>query len=105
MQIRLPHVIENAGEKITFNEIDIRDGIECIIGETEVQPNSGPPMHVHFRQDESMTVVSGKIGYEVLGEEKKYAGPGETVLFKAGMPHKFWNAGTDLLRCTAYISP
>ena len=52
-----------------------------------------------------MTVVSGKIGYELLGEEKKYAGVGETVLFKAGVPHKFWNAGTDLLRCIAFISP
>ena len=105
MPNRLPRIIENKGEKITFKELSIRDGIVYIIGETEVQPNAGPPMHVHFRQDESMTVVSGKIGYEILGEEKKYAGPGETVLFKAGMPHKFWNAGMDLLRCTAYISP
>ena len=106
MAIQLPHVIENTtGEKLTFERRVIRDGNEYIEGETEVQPNAGPPMHVHYRQDESMTVVSGQFGYEILGEEKKYAGPGETVLFKAGVPHKFWNAGKDVLRCKAYISP
>jgi hypothetical protein len=31
--------------------------------------------------------------------------PGETVLFKAGAAHKFWNAGDDLLHCSGYISP
>ena len=62
-------------------------------------------MHVHYGQDEAMTVISGKIGYEVPDEGKKFAGPGETLLFKAGIPHKFWNAGTDLLHCKGYISP
>jgi Mannose-6-phosphate isomerase len=53
-------------------------------------------MHVHYQSDESLTVISGRIGYQVPGGEKKFAGPGETVLFKAGTPHKFWNAGTEL---------
>src|SRR6478735_3579940 len=106
MDIPLPHTIENTtGEKITFQRKIMRDGIEYLEGESEVQPNAGPPMHVHFRQDESMTVISGKFGYQVFGEEKKYAEAGETILFKAGVPHKFWNAGTDLLRCSAYTSP
>jgi len=106
MEITLPHIIEsNTGEKLSFFRKVTRDGIEYVEGETEVQPNAGPPMHVHFRQDEAMTVITGKIGYQVLGEEKQYAGPGETVLFKAGVPHKFWNAGPDLLRCSAYITP
>ena len=46
MPIRLPHIIENKGEKITFKEISLRDGIVYIEGETEVQPNAGPPMHI-----------------------------------------------------------
>jgi mannose-6-phosphate isomerase-like protein (cupin superfamily) len=106
MDISLPHTIENTtGEKISFQRKIIRDGIEYIVGESEVQPNAGPPMHVHYRQDESMTVISGRLGYEIAGEAKKYVEAGETILFKAGVPHKFWNAGSDLLRCTAYISP
>jgi quercetin dioxygenase-like cupin family protein len=106
MEIQLPHTIENTtGERLTFLRISVKDGIEYLEGENEVRPNAGPPMHVHYKQDECMTVISGKIGYQLLGEEKRYAHPGETVLFKAGTPHKFWNAGTDLLHCSAYISP
>ncbi|WP_089684751.1 cupin domain-containing protein [Catalinimonas alkaloidigena] len=106
MKILLPHTIENTtGEKITFLRITVKDGVEYLEGENEVQPNAGPPMHVHYQQDESFTVMAGKLGYQTWGQEKKYAGPGETVLFKAGVPHKFWNAGPDLLHCTGYISP
>ncbi len=106
MKIALPHTIENiTGEKLTFLRIIIKDGIEYLEAEIEAQPNAGPPMHVHYKQDESMTVVSGIMGYQELGKELKYADPGETLLFKAGTPHKFWNAGNDVLRCSGYVSP
>ncbi len=106
MKILLPHTIENTtGEKLTFLRIEVKEGTEYLEGENKVKPNAGPPMHVHHKQDESFTVISGKLCYQFWGEEKKYAGPGETVLFKAGVPHKFWNAGSDLLHCTGYISP
>jgi quercetin dioxygenase-like cupin family protein len=81
MSITLPLAIESkTSEKLTFLRIAVRDGIEYLEGENEVQPNAGPPMHVHYRQDESFTVMSGKLGYQDHGKEKKYAGPGETVL-------------------------
>jgi quercetin dioxygenase-like cupin family protein len=106
MKITLPHTISTVtGEKLTFLRIYTKDGIEYLEGENEVQPNAGPPMHVHYKQDESLTVVSGKIGYQEPGGEKKYAGPGETVLFKTGVAHKFWNAGNDVLYCKALASP
>ena len=106
MSITLPHTIETtAGEKITFLRTVIKDGIEYLEVENVVQPNVGPPMHVHYWQEECITVVSGKIGYQQPGGEKKYAGPGETVLFGAGVPHKFWSAGDEPLIGTGYISP
>ncbi len=106
MNIVLPHTIENiTGEKLTFLRIVVKDGVEYLETESEVQPNAGPPMYVHYKQDESMTVLSGKIGYQELKGEKKYAGPGETVLFKVGVPHKFWNAGNEPLRISGYVSP
>lgn len=106
MNITLPHTIENiTGEKLTFLRIFVKDGVEYLETEAEVQPNAGPPMHVHYKQDECMTVLSGKIGYQELKGDKKYAGPGETVLFKVGIPHKFWNAGNELLRLSGYVSP
>ena len=106
MNTTLPHTIENiSGEKLTFLRIVNKAGVEYLETESEVQPNAGPPMHVHYKQDESLTVLSGKIGYQELKGEKKYAGPGETVLFKVGVPHKFWNAGNETLRLSGYVSP
>ena len=105
MHITLPYTIIGNGEKLVFTKITVKDGIEYLEGDNEVQPNAGPPMHVHHKQDECLTVTSGIMGYQLHGGEKKYAGPGESVLFKAGIAHKFWNAGTDVLRCSAYITP
>jgi quercetin dioxygenase-like cupin family protein len=106
MNITLPYTIENVtGEKLTFLRIIMKDGVEYLETESEVQPNAGPPMHVHYKQDESLTVLSGKIGFQEPGGEKKYAVTGETALFKAGAPHKFWNAGNEVLHLSGYASP
>jgi quercetin dioxygenase-like cupin family protein len=106
MNNTLPTTIENiTGEKLTFLRIIMKDGVEYLETVSEVQPNAGPPMHIHCKQDESLTVLSGKIGYQDSKGEKKYGGPGETVLFKAGVPHKFWNAGNETLHLSGYVSP
>ncbi len=65
MEITLPYTIENAtGEKLIFLRIVIRDGIEYLDADNEAEPGCGPTMHVHFKQDECITVVSGKMGYQ-----------------------------------------
>ena len=101
-----PHTIENgAGERLTFlRRVKGATG-DRLEGENLVKPGSGPPMHVHYLQEEVFTVHEGRIGYQRLGEPPQFAGPGETVRFKAGEAHKFWNAGESDLRCTAYIEP
>jgi quercetin dioxygenase-like cupin family protein len=102
MQYQLPHTIETKyGEKLTFLHMEG----QRVVGENYVQPNAGPPMHVHFKQDEAMTVLSGKIGYQIAGQAPQYAGPGETVVFKKGEVHRFWNAGEEVLHCRAWVEP
>ena len=106
MEYKFPHTIESCiGEKIVFKEL-VReiDGDRLII-ENWVNPGKGPVMHTHFQQEEAFTVVKGKIGYQVLGEEPKYAGEGDTICFEAGVPHKFWNAGEEVMHCRGYIKP
>src|SRR5688572_8710319 len=103
MKTIFPYSIQNSGEKITFLGITVKDGLEILETEMEVKPAAGPPMHTHYRQDESFIIMSGTMAYEIAGEEVKYAYPGETVVVKAGIPHKFWNAGSDILRCKGII--
>lgn len=106
MNYRFPHTIQNCiGEKIIFQKIEKTPDGDRAVGESFCQPGSGPVMHTHFKQDEGLTVVSGKMGYQVLGEAPRYALPGETVVFKRGTPHKFWAEGEAALHCTAWVQP
>ena len=50
------------------------------------------PKHVHRKQLERFTVVSGTLGVHVDGAERVY-GPGEVAEAPAGSVHTAWNAG------------
>ena len=64
MKIVYPHTIENCiGEKLIFKELQKEPDGDRLIVENYVTPNHGPLMHTHWLQDESLTVVNGKIGY------------------------------------------
>lgn len=106
MKYSLPHTIKNnTGETLVFKELVKEADGDKIVGESFVMPKSGPPMHVHWLQDEGFTVIKGRIGYQVQGQLAQFAGAGESVVFKRGVPHRFWNAGDDVLNCTAWLKP
>ncbi|MBC8046620.1 MAG: cupin domain-containing protein [Fimbriimonadaceae bacterium] len=105
-EYKLPHTIQNKfGEKLTFLRITNNGSKEILEVENEVLPGRGPVMHVHYKQDESLTVAEGKLGYQILGGEEKFAGVGETITFNRGEFHRFWNAGDSILKCKGWISP
>lgn len=106
MKIQFPFTVQNlAGEKIILQELIHEPGGDKIIGENFVQPKSGPPMHVHWLQDEGFTVIKGKIGYQFHGGPEQFATAGESIVFKRGVPHRFWNAGEEVLNCKAWVQP
>ena len=106
MTYTLPHRISNhLGEEIIFHRMEMENGEEKLIVENFVRPNAGPLMHTHYQQDESLTVLRGKLGYQVLGGKEQLAEVGETVFFRRGVAHRFWNAGSDDLNCYGYIKP
>lgn len=102
-----PRTIDNGdGEILTF--LGVRTdaaGRQMLEVENQVRPGSGPPMHAHHLQEESLTVKEGRLGYRVAGGPDRFAGPGETVSFAAGQMHRFWNAGDGVLRCSGYATP
>ncbi|MBC7868453.1 MAG: cupin domain-containing protein [Gloeobacteraceae cyanobacterium ES-bin-316] len=106
MKFTYPHTIENClGEKLIFLEVQKAPSGDMVLVENYVAPGCGPVMHTHWMQDESLTVLSGRLGYEIMGQPTKYAGAGETVLFKRGTAHRFWNDGEDILNCKGWIAP
>jgi quercetin dioxygenase-like cupin family protein len=101
-----PYTIDNGhGELLIFTGVtDGPDGVRAG-ADGVAQPGAGPPMHVHYLQDEAARVVSGRMGYQILGEEAKFAEAGELVVWPAGTPHKWWNADSSELRLSGWCAP
>lgn len=106
MTFEHPHTIDNgSGEEITFVRLVRDEEGEWLHIRNRVTPGSGPPMHVHHLQDESLTVVQGKIAAQIEGQEPVIYGPGQTAVFKRGEVHRFWNAGDEILICEGWAKP
>lgn len=93
------------GERLTFLGRELRDGVEYVQVENQVSPGAGPPMHVHHQQHESLHILEGKMGIEVLGQQPYFLQKGESATFEAGIAHRFWNAGESTLYCKGEIWP
>ena len=64
----------------------------------------GPPLHVHFLEREEGVVKTGTLGAQV-GLEKIVVQTGGTAVLPAGVPHRWWNAGDDLLKFSGNVVP
>ena len=64
----------------------------------------GSPVHTHEREDEYSYVLSGRLTAQV-GDDVLDAGPGELVVKPRGIPHAFWNNGSEPVRFLELISP
>src|SRR5215831_20043138 len=65
---------------------------------------SGPPLHVHFHENEEGIVKAGTLGPQI-GTDKFVVPAGGTVVLPAGRPHRWWNAGHDLLEFSGHVVP
>lgn len=106
MNFTLPHTIESGlGEQMIFKEIIREPDGDKVIIEGRCRPKAGPTMHVHLKQDEALTVVQGKMGCQILGQEPVFYSVGETATFLRNVPHRFWNAGDDELVVSSWVKP
>ena len=98
--------IDNGGgERLTFLGVHTDERGDYVRIHSSVAPGGGPPMHVHHLQDEGLTIESGELTYVVAGEEPRTAGAGESITFKAGVEHKFYNAGNEPVEATGWVGP
>src|SRR5215469_17329750 len=66
--------------------------------------SSGPPLHMHLREHEEFTVKAGTLGAQV-GAKEIVVPAGGTAVLPAGLPHRWWNAGDDLLEISGQVVP
>lgn len=60
--------------------------------EIQFPPDSGPPLHVHQREDEYFYVLEGVLSVR-MGEEEFEAAAGSLVFQPRGIPHTFRSSG------------
>ena len=98
------HVIENplSGERITILP-SADDGV--LEWELVLAPGGRvPSSHAHPRQEESFTVLAGRMRFRI-GGRRVIAGPGDTVRVAPGTVHHFANAGSAPARVAVQTRP
>lgn len=72
--------------------------------EVRVQPQNGPPPHVHLREDETFYVLDGEFTF-LHGDSTFTAISGSVVHIPKGVLHTFKNVGTTWGRFVVIINP
>ena len=68
------------------------------------EPGIGPPMHVHFLQEEKIKLLKGKMRVKTPDREFE-VNEGEEHVFAPGIPHQFWNSGDVQNHYSGYLKP
>ncbi len=64
----------------------------------------GPPEHLHPRQTETFTIVSGTVGFKCNGQEKILTA-GQSITAQKNEMHKFWTIGDTPSEMTVELRP
>lgn len=67
-------------------------------------PMSGPPRHVHTREDELFYVLEGELVFELDGE-RHVVGAGDTVYLRRGVIHAYQNFTASTARLLITTTP
>ncbi|MFW8595031.1 cupin domain-containing protein [Cribrihabitans neustonicus] len=65
---------------------------------------SGPPRHIHEREDETFVMLTGTCKVWIAGQET-IAGPGESAFIPRGTEHTFKVVGTEPSRHLVILTP
>lgn len=104
---RAGQTIENpaTGERITFVRTAAETGGELLVmDDVWTRPGQRTAEHVHPEMEERWTIVSGRAAFRI-GEVELEAGPGETVVAPAGVPHLAWNPTGGEVRLRIEMRP
>jgi mannose-6-phosphate isomerase-like protein (cupin superfamily) len=92
------------GMLVTFKAVSEETGGEYSLYELTVPPQLGALPHIHHRETEAFYVLDGEVEF-LKGEHTVRAGVGEFVFIPRGMVHGFTNAGQEVARCLAIVTP
>ncbi len=65
---------------------------------------TGPPLHVHTREDETFYVLDGEVVFEIDGE-RVTTGAGSVVFLPRGIPHRYQNFSDHPAQLLLVVTP
>ena len=101
---RAPFPIALVGSDLIVKVTGKDSGGAFAIGHLVAGPMSGPPLHVHTREDEWFYILKGEMTFQV-GEEQFTAGPGTSVFGPRNVPHTWQNLTSETVEAIALVTP
>jgi Mannose-6-phosphate isomerase len=74
------------------------------IFESVSAPDSGPPRHIHHKEDETFYVLQGEVVFWLEGKTFT-KGPGDVVFVPRGKEHTFHVVGREAARLLTILTP
>jgi mannose-6-phosphate isomerase-like protein (cupin superfamily) len=92
------------GDTYTFKAVGENTNGAYMLFEASVPPQSGPPPHIHHREDEALFILEGEI--EILDNDHTItAGAGSFVHIPRGTLHRFKNVGATTAKMLVFYTP
>jgi quercetin dioxygenase-like cupin family protein len=102
-----PHqgkVVAVVGDVLVFKaESEQTDG-QYALFEITVEPQAGPPPHIHSREDESFYILEGEVEFH-LDERTVVATPGTFLQSPRGQKHSFKVVGSQPAKMLCWATP
>src|SRR5215472_4213863 len=97
--------LRHTGERLTLRRIKSDKGVEelRLTGSLPAH-RQGPPLHIHFEEDERGEVVSGTLSALVDGNPLVIKA-GDSGHFPKGSAHRWWNDGDEELVLRGVVTP
>lgn len=99
-------MLENrhTGERLSLRRVQ-RGGEVWLELKGSLPPRKeGPPMHIHFVEDEEVHIRSGALSAVIDGRSLT-ARAGESTVIPRGAAHRWWNAGNERLELDGFARP
>ena len=99
-------LLENrhTGERLAISRITSGNDVWFALDGQLPPHREGPPLHIHFVEDEEGRVTAGTLSV-LLDGRRLTVRPGESAVLPRGVPHRWWNEGDEPLAFSGIIRP
>jgi quercetin dioxygenase-like cupin family protein len=94
----------HTGETLGLRRVRVGGAVVLDIEGGVPPKGTGPPLHVHLAQREEGVVLGGVLS-GLVGRQRVTVHTGESSVFPAGVPHRWWNDGDEPLTFTGRVVP